>query len=122
MPHFFDHDAGDGAAIPVGGRILQEVALLLDAGKFGVALINDHVHQRVAHLLRRNLAQILPFAATFIRTELDLFRIDRAVKRIEMEGLDIVRVDADVFAPVVEHPDPVAEGSDFCYFAWHENL
>ena len=80
----------------------KQIALLLDAGKFGIALIDDHVHQRVAHLLRRHLAQVLPLIAAFIGTELDLFRFNRAVKRIEVEGFDVIFVDADFFAPFVE--------------------
>ena len=50
------------AAIPVGRRSFKQIALLLDGGKLGVALVDDHVQQRVAHLLGRNLAQVLPFA------------------------------------------------------------
>jgi hypothetical protein len=29
-------------------------------------------------------------------------------------------VDADFLAPVVEHPDPIAESSDFCNFTRHK--
>ena len=55
MPHLLDHHAGDGAAIPFGGRGFKKVTLLLDTGKFGIALIDNHIHQGVAHLLRRDL-------------------------------------------------------------------
>ena len=103
------------------GAFSSKIALLLDAGKLGVALVDDHVHERVAHLLRGNLAQVLPLAAAFVVAEFDVFGIDRAIERIELEGLDVVRVDADLFAPVVEQADPVAECSDFCYFARHNS-
>ncbi len=89
MAHLFDHDAGDGAAITFRGRGFKQVALLLDAGKFSVALVDDHVHQRVAHLLRGHLAQVLPLVAAFVGTELDLFGFDRAVERVEVEGFDV---------------------------------
>jgi hypothetical protein len=39
-----------------------------------------------------------------------------------VEGFDIVFVDADFFAPLVEETDPITEVSDFRYFAWHKNL
>src|SRR5580698_6998274 len=120
MAHFFNHDARDGPPIPVGRSVLQEIALLLDAGKLSVTLIDDHIHQRIAHLLRRNLTQVFPLAPALVRTEFDFFRVDRAIKRVEMKSLDVRRVDANVLAPIVEHAFPIAEGSDFCYFAWHK--
>ena len=79
VAHLLDHDAGDGAAIPVRGRVLQQVALLLHARKLGIALVNDHVHQRIAHLLGGNLPQVFPLAPAFVRTKLDLVGIDRAI-------------------------------------------
>jgi hypothetical protein len=120
VSHFFDHDARDSAAVPVSGRVFQQIALLLDAGKFCIALVDDHIHQRIAHLLRGNLAQVLPLAAALIGTEFNLFSIDRTVERVEVERLDVLGIDADIFAPVVEHAFPVAERSDFRYFAGHK--
>ena len=119
MTHFFDHHAGDGAAVPVGGRALKQIALLFDAGKFGVALIDDQVDQRIAHLLRGHLAQVFPLLRAFERAKLDLVGFDRAVKRVEFEVGNLVVIDADVLAPIVEQANPVTEGSDFCYFSWH---
>ncbi len=119
VAHFFDHDARDGPAVPIRGSIVEQVALLLHAGKLGIALVDDHVHQGISHLLRRHLAQVFPLAAAFVVSELDVFRVDRAVQRIEFECLDICRIDADLFAPVVEETDPVTECSDFCYFTRH---
>ena len=121
VAHFFDHDAGKGAAVPVGGGGLEQVALLLDRGKLGVALVDDHVHERVAHLLGGDLAEVLPLAIAFVGSELDLFGFDRAVERVEVEGLDVVFIDADFLAPFVEDADPLAETSDFCYLAWHRS-
>src|ERR1039457_3347983 len=120
VAHLFDHDAGDGAAIVFRGRGFKQIALLLHAGKFGVALIDDHVHERVPHLLRGHLAQVLPLVAAFVGAELDFFRLNRAVESIEVECLNVVFVDANFLAPLVEQPDPVAEVSDSCYFAWHK--
>jgi hypothetical protein len=37
-----------------------------------------------------------------------------------MKGLNVVFVDANFLAPLVEEIDPIAEASDFCYFSWHE--
>ena len=119
MAHLFDHDAGERAAIPFRRRGCKQVALLLHAGKFGVALIDDHVHERVPHLLRRNLAQVLPLVAALVGTELDLPGLDRAVERVEVERFDIVFVDANFLAPLVEQANPITEVSDFRDFAWH---
>src|SRR5208337_1360689 len=119
VAHLLDHDAGNRSAVVFGGRGCEQIALLLHAGKFGVTLVDDHVHERVPHLLGWHLAQVLPLVAAFIGAELNLFRFDRSVERIEVEGLDIVFVDAYFFAPFVEQANPVAEVSDFGYFAWH---
>src|SRR5271155_5154496 len=122
VAHLFNHDARDGTPIPVSGSILQKIALLLDASKLSIALIDDHVHQRVAHLLRRHLAQVLPLAPPLVRPEFDLLGIDRTIERIEVKGLNVRRVDANVLAPIVKHAFPITEGSDLRYFAWHSNL
>ena len=77
--------------------------------------------QRVAHLLGRNLAQVFPLALAFEVAELDLVGFDGAVKSVKIEAGDLVAIDADFLAPVVEEADPVREGSDFCYFAGHKS-
>ena len=89
VAHLFDHDTGNGAAIPLSRRVLEQVALLLHAGELRVALVDDHVHERVTHLLCRNLAQVLPFAASLVRAELDFFGIDGAVERVEVKRFDV---------------------------------
>ena len=94
--------------------------LLFATCELRIALIDDHVKQCVAHLLGGDLAQVLPFAAAFEVAELNFFSLDCAVESIELEAGDFVTLDADLFAPVVEHPDPFAEGSDFGYFSWHK--
>ena len=38
----------------------------------------------------------------------------------EAANIDLILVDADFLAPLVEYPDPLAEASDFCYFARHK--
>ena len=119
VTHLFDHHARDGAAIPIRGSVVEQVALLLNTGKLGIALVDDHIHERIAHLLRGNLPQVLPLAAALIVPELDVFGLDCAVKRIELEGLDVRRVHPNLFAPVVEQPDPVTERPNFCYFSRH---
>ena len=63
VAHFLDHHPGDGTAVPVSGSAFEEIPLLLHAGEFGIALVDDHVDERVAHLLSRDLAQVLPLAA-----------------------------------------------------------
>src|SRR3984893_9735940 len=121
MAHLLDHHPQDGAPVPVSGRVFQQVALLLHAGKFGVSLVDDHVHQRVAHLLRRHLPQVLPLAAAFVRSELNLFGVDRAIQRVKVEGINLSGIDANILAPVVKQTNPVTEGSDFCNFARHKS-
>jgi hypothetical protein len=36
-----------------------------------------------------------------------------------VKGFNVLGVDANIFAPVVEHSDPVTEGSNLCYFSRH---
>src|ERR1700733_10714183 len=95
------------------------MALLFHAGKLGVALIDDQIDESVAHLLRRHLAEVFPLAAAFEGAKLNFVSLDRAIKRIEFEVGNLVVIDADIFSPIVEHPDPITKSSDFCDFTWH---
>src|SRR5215469_13454651 len=52
--------------------------------------------------------------------ELDLVGLDGAEQGIEFEAGDLVAIDADFLAPLVEQTDPVGKCADFCYFAGHE--
>src|SRR5262245_4671251 len=119
VAHLFDHHAGERLAVVIAGRGLEEKTLLLDAGKFGVALINDHVQKRIAHLLGCHLPQVLPLGSTLEMTELDLVVVDGTVERLELKLANLVLLDADLFAPIVEQTYPVAECADFGYLAWH---
>ena len=96
------------------------MALLFDAGEFCVALVHDHVEHCVAHLLGRNLAEVLPLATAFEGAELNFFGLDGAIQRVELERGDLVGVDTNLLAPIVEESDPITEGSDFCYFAGND--
>src|SRR5438132_8603480 len=120
VAHLFDHHSGDCAAVPVGRRGFKEMALLLDAGEFGIALIDDHVEQGVAHLLSGYLTKVLPLAAAFEVAELNLISLDGAIERVELELGDLVAIDADLLAPLIEEADTITEGSDFCYLARHK--
>src|SRR5689334_6353122 len=93
--------------------------LLLDTGEFCVSLIDDHVQQRVAHLLRGNLAQVFPFAIALEVAELDFLGLNGAEESVKREAGDFVAVDANLFAPLVKKADPIREGADFCHFARH---
>src|SRR5213594_120799 len=53
-------------------------------------------------------------------TELNLFGLDRAIERVELKLGDFITIDADLLAPLIEEADPVTEGSNFCYLAWHK--
>src|ERR1043166_3811315 len=122
MAHFFDHDASDGFTVPVGRRSFEEVTLLFTTGEFRVSLIDNHVHQGVAHLLCWDLAEVLPLAAALVVAKLDIFGFDGAVESVELEAGDFTVIDADFFAPIVAHSHPLAESSDFGYFNRHKNL
>ena len=122
VTHFLDHHAGNGTAVPVCGSSFEQVSLLLDAGKFGIALIDDHVQQGIAHLLRGNLAQVFPFALAFEMAELDFVGLNGAKQRVEFEAGNLIAIDANLFTPFVEESDPVRKCSDFCYFARHSKI
>src|SRR5437660_9631123 len=97
------------------------MALLLDRGKLSVALVDDHIQQCIAHLLRRNLAQVLPLVAAFVRAKLDFLSLDRSIERVELEAGDLVAIDADLLTPLIEETDPITKRPDFCNLAWHKN-
>src|SRR2546422_765584 len=120
VTHLFDHYASNRLAIPVGGCAFEQMPLLLHAGELGVALIDNQINQSVAHLLRRHLAQVLPFAAPLKGAELDFLGFDRAIEGVELEAGDFVAIDADLLAPVVKHPNPITKRSDFGNLAWHK--
>src|SRR5262249_21265685 len=88
--------------------------------EFGVALVDDQVHQGVAHVLRGNLAHVLPLTPPFIGSELDLLGLDGAIKRVKPKFFDLAVVHANFFAPLVEQADPVTKCSDLWYFSRHE--
>src|SRR6185437_10692503 len=119
--HLFNHYARQGGAVPVGRSGLKKIALLLHAGEFSIALIDDQVHQGIAHVLRGDLAQVLPFVAAFVIAEGDLIGLNLAVERVKFEIFDVFAFDANFLAPFIEHADPITEGSDFMNFTWHEN-
>jgi hypothetical protein len=95
------------------------VPLLLDRCELGVALVDDHVEKRIAHLLRWHLAQIFPLASALKGAELDLLGFNRPIESIEFETGNLIAIDADFLAPSVEEANPFTEGSDFCYFSGH---
>ena len=64
--------------------------------------------QRVAHLLGGNLAEVFPLGFAFEVAELDFVGFDGAVEGVEIEAGDLVAIDADFLAPVVEEADPVS--------------
>src|SRR6266436_9110462 len=94
--------------------------LLFYARELGVALVDDHVQQRVAHLLGGHLAQVFPLAPSLERSKLDFLSVDRSIEGVELEAGNLVPIDADLLAPLIEQTDPVTEGSDFWDFSRHE--
>src|SRR5262249_32300191 len=120
VAHLFDHDPGQRRAVIIAGRALKQPALLLHAGKFSVALVDDQIHQRIAHVLCWDLAQVLPLAPAFVGAEMDFFGLNGAIEGVEMEILDLAMVHADFLAPLVEQAYPVTERSDFGHFTRHE--
>src|SRR5436305_12145593 len=95
------------------------MTLLLTTGKLCVALIDDHIQQRIAHVLRRDLPQRLPLGTAFIVAKLDLVRINGAEERVKLEIVDLALVHAHLFAPIIEEPNPITECPDLEYFSWH---
>src|SRR5256885_16453429 len=117
MAHLLDHDPRQRGTIVVSGRGFKQMALLLATGEFGVALIDDHIQQRIAHVLRRNLAQCLPLGTAFIMAELDLIGIDSTEERLEFEIIDLTLIYANLFAPFIEKTNPITKCSNFEYFS-----
>src|SRR5580700_4143232 len=121
MAHLFDHHASNRFAVPIRGRALKQMPLLLDAGELSIALIDNQIDQRITYLLGWHLAQVVPLAAALEGAELNFLCFNRAVERVEFEICNLVVIDADLFAPIVKHSDPITEGSDFCNSTWHKS-
>ena len=56
VAHLLDHDPAGAVGVVVRRRALEEVALLLDRGELGVALVDDEVAESVADRLLGDLA------------------------------------------------------------------
>ncbi len=113
VARLFDHDAHERRQIVFARRVVYEKPLLLVGGELGVALIDDHVENGVAHALVGYLAHPLPPPLAFEVAEVDLRRRQLAVLCLELvpghEALDEIAVEPDVAGPFVEHDDPIVE-------------
>src|SRR6266700_4680432 len=119
VTHLFNHDAGEAGTVIVAGRGLKEPALLFHAGKLGVTLVDDQVHEGVTHVLCGDLAHVFPLVTAFVVAERDFLGLNGAVQSVKPEILYIVMIDADFFAPSLKKPFPIAERSDLHYFSRH---
>src|SRR5262249_3610739 len=120
VAHLLDHHPRKRGAVVIAGRGLKEVALLLNAGKLGVTLVDDQVHQGIPHVLRGDLANVLPLAPAFVIAERDFFGFNGAVESVEVKIADVIVIDADFRAPLFEQSDPITERPDLHYFSRHD--
>ena len=86
VAHLLDHDPADALGVVVGGRGLEQVALLLDGGEFGVALVDDQVQEGVADGLVGDLGDPLPLLLPREVAELDLVGLQVSVLGLELRS------------------------------------
>ena len=98
--------------IVLAGGGVEEIALLLDRCKFGVALIRDQVKQRVANTLIGNLQNRLPFRTAGIVAELDHVGRHGAKLHLEFVVAEFRGVETDVLLPLPEVIGPVIKCSN----------
>ena len=79
MPHLFNHHAGECPAVPICRRRIEQMPLLLDTGELSIALVDNQVHECIAHLLRGHLTKVLPLSAAFEGPKLYFFSLNIAV-------------------------------------------
>ena len=96
-------------AVVFGGRGIEQIFLLLDRREFGIALVDDQIHQGIANGLIGNLANSLPFLLAFEIAKLDLWGMELAQFGFEPIVAEQCGIVADVFLPLMEIVDPVIE-------------
>src|SRR3989454_12842237 len=70
VPHLLGHHAHEREQVVIGGRVLEQVALLLHRRELGIALVDDEVEQCVADALVGDVHHGGPLALTFVVPEL----------------------------------------------------
>src|SRR5919197_601700 len=109
MPHLLGHHALQRQEVVIGRRVVQQVALLLDRGEFGVALIDDQIEQRVADALIGNVHHRRPLALAFVVAELYVRHLRIAELRLELERAQRALGQPNRVLPVFEIVNPVVE-------------
>ena len=106
---FFGHDASGGVAVIIRGGGGEQMSLLLNGSKLGVALDGDHADQRISHALVGHLEGPFPLGAARIIAELNdvagpfPVELDGEVKVTHPFTVvaDIVLPGFEVFNPVI---------------------
>src|SRR6266568_898823 len=109
VSHLLGHHPHQGQQVVVARRVGQEIALLLDRSKLGIALINDQVQQGVADALVRDVHHRRPLALAPVVPELDVRHLLVPELRLELEVADLALGQADRVLPVAEVVDPFVE-------------
>src|SRR5207245_2640675 len=109
VPHLLGHHAHQGEQVVVGGRVLEQVALLLHRCELGIALVHDEVEQGVADALVGDVHHAGPLALSFVMAELDVRHVLVPELRFELELADLALRQADRVLPVAEVVDPFVE-------------
>src|SRR5208283_3781241 len=83
---------------------------------------HNQSEQRIADLLGRDLAEILPLLPALVMAKLDLVGFNGPKERVELEVPDFIALHANILAPLFKESDPVTECSNSRHFAWHKYL
>jgi hypothetical protein len=98
------------------GALLTKKRCCSFRSELGIALIDDHIQNGVAHALIGDLAHFFPAPVTFEVAEIDFGRRQLAIFGFERiprhEALDQLAVKPDVVLPFFEEVDPVVERCD----------
>ena len=107
----FHHDAHERSQVVFRRRVVHQEPLLFVGGELGVTLIDDHIHQRVAHALIGHLQELLPPRLPFEVAKIYFARRQLAVLRFELitghVATDQLFIQADIVLPIRQHSQPV---------------
>ena len=109
MSHLFAGNLQGRLEIVVAGCRVQQISLLFNRCKLGIALIRDQVKQRVTYALIGNLQNRLPLGTAGVVTELDFRFVHLAELHLKLVITELRGVEPDVFLPVMKIVRPVIE-------------
>ena len=109
VPHLLRHHAAQRLPVVFGGRGLEQPPLLFNGSELGVALVDDQVHQGVAHALVGNVDHPAPLRPALVMPKFDLVRAHGPELGFKFVARDLRIGHVDVPLPFAEQVHPIIE-------------